>query len=123
MNKIRIKRGIILLIWMLLIFIMSHTPGNISGKESQFVVKILSIIGIDKQGEHAYLISFLVRKLAHFSEYFILSILAYRFFVLKSSFKKAIILSILSTIVYSCSDEIHQLFIQEIGRASCRERV
>ena len=53
---------------------------------------------------------FLVRKTAHFTLYFILGIIVYLLFT-SYGVKKILFYSILFCFLYSCSDEIHQLFI------------
>jgi len=58
--------------------------------------------------------SFIIRKLAHFTIYFILGILAY--LTLNSySIKKSFYYSVVFCVIYAVSDEIHQLFLE--GRA------
>ncbi len=56
---------------------------------------------------------FIIRKLAHFSEYFILCLLFYRGFknTTKVPFKKILLLSIFFTFFNSLSDEYHQTFV------------
>jgi len=54
---------------------------------------------------------FLLRKLAHISEYFILCFLLLRALSKKLSFKKTIIFSIIFSLFYSLSDECHQSFV------------
>lgn len=56
----------------------------------------------------------LVRKIAHISEYFILCLLVS--LLLKSysiPLNKLLILAFIICYIYSCSDEIHQLFISD----------
>lgn len=57
-----------------------------------------------------------VRKVAHFTEYLILSLLLYNALVVSGVSKnKIFLIALLICFLYSCSDEIHQLFIN--GRA------
>lgn len=63
---------------------------------------------------------FILRKLAHFSEYFILSSLVFRGFHYGSgiSRKKSLIMAFLISFIYAASDEFHQTFIfDREGRA------
>ena len=71
-NKRLIISWSLLIGWMLLIFFMSNQPADISTKQSDLVIKLFSIINIDLNIHLGELASFLVRKSAHFMEYFIL---------------------------------------------------
>lgn len=89
---------------MFFIFMMSHTPGNTSSKQSNIIVElIIQILPIARDT-----LSFIVRKCAHMSEYAILLLLIYK------SYPKLSI-AFITTFIYACSDEFHQLFIP--GRA------
>jgi VanZ family protein len=113
-NK-KIISWILLIGWMGLIFIMSHQPGEISSNQSELVLKIFSLIGIELNNYFGELATFVVRKTAHFSEYMILFLLAYnvtRYYVNNS---KTRLLLIAFVFLYACSDEFHQYFIP--GRA------
>lgn len=87
------------------IFIMSSFNSNESSNQSNFIVNILSNIFNISNIE---ILSFIVRKLAHYTEYTILGILVYN---LIYSYNKKIYISIIICIIYATSDEIHQLFI------------
>ncbi|WP_195973069.1 VanZ family protein [Clostridium thermobutyricum] len=106
---------IILVIWMIFIFYMSAQPADISNSQSGFVIKLLKSIGIDSSGNNIGLLTTIVRKGAHFSEYAILGLLSYN--VMKNYFtkKRARIVAVLIVFFYACSDEFHQLFVS--GRA------
>ena len=71
-NKRLIISWSLLIGWMLLIFFMSNQPADISTKQSDLVIKIFSTIGIDLNTHLGEIASFVVRKAAHFTEYFIL---------------------------------------------------
>lgn len=81
---------------------------------SGFVVEIFTVLF---QGNAFWIrnASFLVRKCAHMSEYAILAILFVQLYRNTCYFKYAVILSLVSSFLYACSDEIHQLFVE--GRA------
>ena len=98
---------ILLILWMIFIFIMSSFNSNDSSSQSGFIVNILNyIFKID----NLELLSFIIRKLAHITEYFILGVLMIN--CLKDyKIKNIFIIAILLSILYSCTDEIHQLFI------------
>ncbi len=87
---------------------MSNTNGNDSSSQSNFFANIiLQFINIDKET-----LTFLIRKLAHISEYAILALFTY-YALIKIAFNKRIIFQItfLISFLYACSDEFHQLFI------------
>ncbi len=98
---------ILLIIWMIVIFIMSSYNATDSSSQSGFIVNILSrILNINNLD----LSSLIIRKLAHFTEYLILGILATN--CLKDyDIKHIFIISLIFCIFYACSDEIHQLFV------------
>lgn len=123
MKKITIQ--ILLILWMVLIFFFSHQPAIDSDKVSNGVIdKIIHTVEVISGHEFSnneletisnFLI-FPVRKLAHFTLYFILGILIYNTICLYSINNKKILFgSILLCIIYACSDEIHQLFV--LGRS------
>ena len=102
---------ILVLIWMIIIFIMSSFNAEASANQSNFIVNIISnILNI----ENVRLLSLIIRKLAHFTEYLILGPLVINMFT-KNNAKKTYLLSILLCIIYAISDEIHQIFTP--GRA------
>lgn len=86
---------------------MSSFNDNYSNSQSDFVINIVSdFLDIRNVSN----ISFIIRKLAHFSEYFILVLLAINCFK-NYKIKSYYIYSIIFSILYSCTDEFHQLFI------------
>lgn len=102
----KIKYFIPAIIWMIFIFIMSNTTGNQSANQSNFFVEMLiNLIKIDPD-----MLSFIIRKTAHMSEYAILLLLIY-YGLHKSKFNFQLLLSFLFTFIYACSDEFHQIFI------------
>ena len=117
-NKRLIISWSLLIGWMLLIFFMSNQPANISNKQSDLVIKLFSAIGIDLNTHLGELASFVVRKGAHFTEYFILycfSIAVCKNYV---DIKKARIYCLFIVLGYAISDEIHQYFIPGSEMAS-----
>lgn len=102
---------ILVLIWMIIIFIMSSFNAEDSANQSNFIVNIIAnILNIN----NISLLSLIIRKLAHFTEYLILGTLVINMFT-KNNAKKTYLLSILLCIIYAISDEIHQIFTP--GRA------
>lgn len=100
--------------WMIFIFIMSsfnsHESSQQSGVIVDFVAHILNI-------NNHELLSLIVRKLAHFTEYLILGILIIN--LLKDYTNNPLFISIIICLIYATSDEFHQLFVP--GR-SCQLR-
>ena len=107
----------LLISWMCFIFFMSHQPGNISSNQSELVLKIFRFIGIELNNYFGELATFIVRKAAHFSEYFILFLFSYNVFRYYVKDKKYSIYLILFVVLYAISDEFHQYFIPGRGPA------
>lgn len=112
---------IILILWMIVIFLFSQDPGTSSSNKSDTIATIIVDV-VSKITGNDYTDSvlsnkiencvFIVRKSAHFLEYLILGILVIN--VLKDYKELSIkmwLISILFCILYSISDEVHQLFI------------
>lgn len=112
MLKINNKLSILLVfLWMFLIFLMSSFDATESANQSNFIVNIINNIF---KIENIELLSFIIRKLAHFTEYLILGFLTINM-LNKNDISKKYLLSILICIIYATSDEIHQIFVP--GRA------
>lgn len=100
------------LLWMVVIFMLSHQPASVSSGQSGVFVEQLHYIApsIDQQ-----LLTFLVRKGAHIFAYFVLGILTFnalwRVDLSKLKFNYPVGLSIIVCALYATSDEFHQLFI------------
>lgn len=100
----------LVIIWMIVIFMLSSFNGNISSVQSDGIVSLLARI-IHYTGD-IDILRFIVRKVAHFTEYLILGILVIN--ALKyNSIKDMMKLSILICILYASLDEIHQLFVSD----------
>lgn len=54
----------------------------------------------------------ILRKVAHITEYFILTVLLLRALERNFNFKKALLLSAIIALAYSFSDEYHQTFVE-----------
>lgn len=101
------KSLILVILWMILIFIMSSFDDNSSSNQSNFIVDIVvNILKID----NIELLSLIIRKLAHFTEYFILGILVINMFN-RNNISIKYLISIILCIIYACTDEIHQFFV------------
>ncbi len=121
-NNISLKiilNYVALISWMLLIFWFSSQGGIDSSQLSDGILMRL-VHFIEKMTGDVLnnktlldLFAFLIRKLAHFTLYFVLGILWMR--VLKEhsiSIPRQMIYAMLFCLVYACSDEIHQLFVE-----------
>lgn len=99
---------------MVIIFFMSHQPGNDSMQTSNFIVDLLKHI-FSLPNTYEDILSTIVRKGAHMSEYALLAILL--FYGFYNTFKNRPIfqLTFFTTFLYACTDEFHQLFI--VGRS------
>lgn len=104
MNKKRVSL-IILIIWMIIIFIMSSFDANASSNQSGIIVNFISNLFHINDIE---LLSFIIRKMAHFVEYFILGILLINCLI---DYNKKLYLGYVIGILYAISDECHQLFV------------
>jgi VanZ family protein len=102
-----------LLAWMCFIFIAS--TNNLSASNTGRILRPLLLwLFPSISEERLVLVHFLVRKLAHFTEYAILGLLAARAFLgsgRRSLRKSWLLLSLLLVILYALSDEFHQLFV------------
>jgi VanZ family protein len=97
-------------LWMAVIFTLSHMPGPQSAETSRLVEFLLEQLGIDLSevfGKHAV---YVVRKTAHFTEYFILALLVRRALSDQESPRRQF-LAWTFAFAFACSDEFHQLFI------------
>lgn len=95
------------IIWMIFIFIMSHTVGTVSSQQSSFIADIITqYLKIDYS-----LLTFIIRKTAHMSEYAVLLLLLHFGITKIYTHKYSLLISLFVTFIYACSDEIHQLFI------------
>lgn len=100
---------------MTVIFIFSSQNGDLSSNNNYFVLEILNKLGIDLvKLLGSDFANFIIRKIAHVTEYFILFLLFYNAF-LKGSFKRPMLYSSVLTVLYASSDEMHQMFVPGRG--------
>lgn len=100
----------LLIIWMIIIFLLSHDTGiQSSGKSDGIAYFIANKISIINTAD----LILIIRKMAHIIEYLILGILLFN--VLKDYNDvniKLVLITIMFCFTYAISDEVHQLFIQ-----------
>lgn len=109
----KIFKFILVILCMLTIFFFSSDTGDESSKKSGFFVAIVQdIIGNKLDEKDTETVTFIVRKTAHFTIYFLLGFLLINlfreYFVID---KKMFFILILLCMLYACSDEIHQSFV------------
>lgn len=110
---------IISIIIMILIFSFSNKNSKESNGTSKNIINYSITIYekiFDKKVNHEIIIkklNYSVRKLAHYTLYFLLGISIYNL-ILYTKFDNKIIISIIICMLYAFTDEFHQLFI--IGR-------
>ena len=100
---------ILVAIWMLVIFLMSSEAAGTSSARSDEIVRTIQSIGVNASTD---LLTFLVRKAAHISAYFVLGILLFN--LLKEydlGVRKMIFISVAIAMLYACTDEVHQVFV------------
>ena len=105
----KIIKIILVIIWMVVIFCFSNEPATESSKRSDGIIKnTISRIINDDRPETIEKYTKPVRKTAHFCIYLILGLLVFNCFEID---KKYILYAILICLLYSITDEIHQLFV------------
>lgn len=111
-------RILCLLGFMMLIFYFSSQNGFQSHRISRGVLKLLQSLNLtflDSTGSglaNTAGLDFLIRKIAHFSLYFILALLFYWIFSgLNTKLNNARIMTVLCCTFYSITDEMHQIFV------------
>ena len=116
----KVLKIILLILWMMIIFAFSNQKAvdssNLSsGLIDRTVVKVYKVFygDISKEKEEVIIekYSYPIRKLAHYSLYFILGILSFLVIVDYKNNKKLILYSMLICFLYACTDEFHQLFV------------
>lgn len=114
--KKKIIPWVLIAFWCGFIFFQSNQPGDISSMESNIIVDILNWLMTPWGGlGDVSFASFIVRKCAHFLEYFILGILLFNGFKNIKRLKQTFGISLLLGIIYAASDEIHQYYIPGRG--------
>lgn len=96
---------------------IASTDTSSSFIETVLNIVTFSLLSPEKLTEIAILIETPVRKLAHFTLYFIMGLLSFNalYNSNQKSAKKLIIFSLLICFFYAVSDEVHQIFVP--GRA------
>ena len=114
----KIIKLILIVLWMALIFSFSADDADKSTSKSDGVIIKMTETVLNKKlsdsEKEKYTTMFIVpvRKSAHFTLYFILGILVFLFVKDFTTMKyKVVLISVLVVLLYSISDEVHQLFV------------
>lgn len=111
MKKKKIIKWTLLLIWMLVIFLLSNQP-NSGATTYGIIEKILPNV---QTNTLISTLNYIIRKLAHITEYFVLAFLTVSLLKEYTKNERLIIFtSIIFCISYAITDEFHQLYV--IGR-------
>ena len=120
-SKKRLLYLIPVIIWMIFIFYMSGKTGQESsgqsGKISLFITDLLEKVRQDSPQEMQNLqdiLELVIRKAAHMTEYAILFLLSYLAMVKISMSQSRFYnrsIAVLISLLYACSDEMHQLLV------------
>ena len=113
MWRSRVSRYAPLVLWLGLIFFAS--TGEFSAENTSLIIgPLLHWLFPNISDERVNLVHFFVRKLAHFTEYAVLALLAVRAFTNSSHEairRRWFLLSLLLIALYALSDEFHQSFV------------
>jgi VanZ family protein len=111
-DSIVINWGLVIL-WMIVIFSFS-TESFSSEKSTPFLARLLADLLPDALAQRMDTIVYLIRKLSHWSEYFILGILLMRALnphISKQPALRRMVWSILLATLYAATDEYHQTLV------------
>ena len=132
----KVTAWVLVILWMILIFFLSDMTGERSHNISEgtiegvvtTVVDTTNNLNITKKSDNqkkrikstSEVLNYIIRKILHTFEYFILFLLLINAFTNYNIKNKNIIIiySILICLIYSCSDEYHQLFRERTGHFS-----
>ncbi|MDF2804058.1 MAG: hypothetical protein K0S61_3961 [Anaerocolumna sp.] len=112
----KVIKWILFVTWMAVIFHFSSLQAETSNENSRYVIYIFNLLGLNLNSFFGDMANFAVRKAAHFTEYFILYVLAYNVLCDNYEKEKCLWISLIIVFLYASSDEIHQLFVS--GRSS-----
>ena len=107
--KVRKILVVLLIIWMIAVFCLSHQDGSDSGNLSRAIANFFA----NGDTEVATTLEPVVRKVAHMTEYAMGAMIFYGILLTypKYTTKQRIILALGFIILYAISDEFHQSFI------------
>lgn len=107
----RVIKWSMMIAWMILIFNFSAQTGEESSQSSGLIEQLLSQFSFIPNQILGFELQFIIRKLAHFTEYFILYLLVFNVMKDYQPYTKSLGFSLVGVFLYACSDEIHQAFV------------
>ncbi len=113
----RVKYWIPVVLWMGFTFMMS-TGSFSSENTSLIIVPVLKFFFPSISPHQLVVVHGIIRKLAHLTEYFVLSLLLFRAFKANSTERhgwKWALSSILVVAIFAMTDEFHQMFVATRG--------
>lgn len=118
MKHKKLIKWLALIVWLIIIFLFSQQPH--SGEATHSIIE--QLLPNLKTNNIVDIINFIIRKLAHLTEYFILTLLTISLLKEYTKQEKIILISsLLFCFLYALSDEYHQSFIA--GRGSSMKDV
>ena len=108
----KILKTLLLILWLTLIYFFSSQNGTISSNTSgRLLVLIGNFFKVNDIKAFVSTFSFLIRKTAHFTEYFILFLISLNCFKEYRTSNKIALIALIFCILCASFDEFHQLFV------------
>ncbi len=115
---------IFVIIWMCVIFMMSHLDGAKSWYLTGEFLTVTKTGSVDNESTYdekmqrydtgaTWTQMVMLRKFAHFAEYFVFAILLMNALLFRTTWKTAVKWTLMIGIMYAIFDEVHQLFIPD----------
>lgn len=118
MSKKQLISWGLVVVWMGVIFYfssqVSEDSSELSSGVTQLIVDMIHVI-LPNSEINLDTFSFIIRKLAHFTEYFILAVLVMNALGSSGMHRKHIFIALLICVLYAVSDEFHQMFVPGRG--------
>ncbi len=109
----KIIKTLLLVGWLVLIFYFSAQNGTISSNTSgRLLTLIANFLKVSDVEKFVSTFSFLIRKTAHFSEYFLLFVISYNCFKEYFKYKNIPFIVLIFCVLCASFDEFHQLFVE-----------
>ena len=102
---------VVLIAWMVIVWNFSSQNGQASSNLSGGI--LTKIFNVSADNKNIQLYEFLLRKTAHFSVYFLGSIIFYNFLKINNYAKNKYLATFLFIFFYASTDELHQRFVAD----------